>query len=50
MISGNLHNGSSQWKIEEAQDGAVIISNIGLGSPVYAGNDVRIPSSTEEPF
>ncbi|KAJ7807917.1 hypothetical protein B0H14DRAFT_2609294 [Mycena olivaceomarginata] len=30
------------WKVEEAQNGAVIISSIGLGSPVYAGNDKTI--------
>ncbi|KAJ7307649.1 hypothetical protein DFH08DRAFT_1051506 [Mycena albidolilacea] len=37
------------WKVEEAQDGAVIISNIGLGSPVYAGNDKTIIAGYERP-
>ncbi|KAJ7307650.1 hypothetical protein DFH08DRAFT_1051508 [Mycena albidolilacea] len=37
------------WKVEEAQDGAVIISNIGLGSPVYAGNDKAIIAGYERP-
>ncbi|KAJ7807905.1 hypothetical protein B0H14DRAFT_2609282 [Mycena olivaceomarginata] len=37
------------WKVEEARNGAVIISNIGLGSPVYAGNDKTITAGLERP-